>query len=186
MRDRGRKLFTLETFTPADELDLIGFTLQYEMSYTNVLNMLDLAGLPVRRSDRLEAAARGEHMPVILAGGPCAFNPEPLADFIDVFLIGDGEELLEKVCEAYADAKAAAFDAAACAGTFVNVRLRSPYTNITKGEIAQRGKALGLDYAETWSCYKGGEHHCGKCGTCVERKEALAAAGIEDLTIYDE
>ena len=103
MRAKGRKLFTLETFTPADELDLIGFTLQYEMSFTNVLNMLDLSGLPVRREDRVRAAEGGAHMPVIIAGGPCAFNPEPLADFIDVFLIGDGEELLEQVCEAYAD-----------------------------------------------------------------------------------
>ena len=58
--------------------------------------------------------------------------------------------------------------------------------NITKGDIARRGKELGIDYSKTWSCYKGGEHHCGKCGTCVERKEALADAGIEDLTIYDE
>ncbi len=79
-----------------------------------------------------------------------------------------------------------AFDAAASAGTYVNVRLRSPYTNITKGDIARRGKALGIDYRETWSCYKGGEHHCGKCGTCVERKEALAEAGIVDTTVYDE
>jgi len=110
MRERGRKLFTLETFTPADELDIIGFTLQYEMSFTNVLNMLDLAGLPVRKEDRLKAAEGGAHMPLIIAGGPCAFNPEPLTDFVDVFLIGDGEELLEKVCEAYADAKASEGD----------------------------------------------------------------------------
>ena len=106
MRDKGRKLFTLETFTPADELDIIGFTLQYEMSYTNVLNMLDLSGLPVRKVDRIKAAERGEHIPLVIAGGPCAFNPEPLADFIDVFLIGDGEELLERVCAAYGDTKA--------------------------------------------------------------------------------
>lgn len=79
-----------------------------------------------------------------------------------------------------------AFDAAAEAGTYVKVHLRAPYTNITKGDIARRGKALGIDYRETWSCYKGGEHHCGKCGTCVERKEALAEAGIEDTTEYDE
>lgn len=105
MREKGRKLFTLETFTPADELDLLGFTLQYEMSYTNVLNMMDLAGIPVRRTDRQKEEALGKHMPIILAGGPCSFNPEPLADFIDVFMIGDGEELLEKVCEAYADVK---------------------------------------------------------------------------------
>jgi len=78
-----------------------------------------------------------------------------------------------------------AFSEAAQAGTFVGIRLLSPYTNITKADIARRGKALGLDYSETWSCYKGGEHHCGKCGTCVERREALAEAGIEDTTEYE-
>ena len=79
-----------------------------------------------------------------------------------------------------------AIDEAAEAGTFVDVRVVAPYTNITKGEIAAIGKKLGIDYAETWSCYKGGEKHCGKCGTCVERKEALAEAGIEDTTEYEE
>lgn len=59
------------------------------------------------------------------------------------------------------------------AGTFVGVRLLAPYTNITKRDIALRGKALGVDYSHTYSCYKGGDVHCGKCGTCVERKEAL-------------
>ena len=78
-----------------------------------------------------------------------------------------------------------AFDRAAEAGTYVKVRLRSPYTNITKADIARRGKALGIDYSETWSCYRGGEHHCGKCGTCRERREALQLAGIEDTTIYE-
>lgn len=78
-----------------------------------------------------------------------------------------------------------AIDAAAKAGTYVNVRIVAPYTNITKADIARIGKRLGIDYAETWSCYKGGEKHCGKCGTCVERKEALAEAGIEDTTIYE-
>lgn len=79
-----------------------------------------------------------------------------------------------------------AIDGAATAGTFNNVRVVAPYTNITKGEIASIGKRLGIDYTETWSCYKGGEKHCGKCGTCVERKEALAAAGIDDHTVYEE
>ncbi len=79
-----------------------------------------------------------------------------------------------------------AIDEAAEAGTFVDVRVVAPYTNITKGQIAEIGKKLGIDYAETWSCYKGGEKHCGKCGTCVERKEALAEAGIEDTTEYEE
>lgn len=92
MREEGRKLFTLETFTPVDELDIVGFTLQYELSYTNVLNILDLSGIPLHSADR------GEEFPVIVAGGPCAYNPEPLADFIDLFMIGDGEELLEQVC----------------------------------------------------------------------------------------
>ena len=78
-----------------------------------------------------------------------------------------------------------AFDAAAHAGTYNGVHLVSPYTNITKGQIAARGRELGIDYAETWSCYKGGEKHCGKCGTCVERKEALAEAGIVDPTDYE-
>ena len=78
-----------------------------------------------------------------------------------------------------------AIDAAAYAGTFVNAHVEAPYTNITKGDIARIGKRLGLDYTETWSCYKGGDKHCGKCGTCVERKEALAEADIEDATDYE-
>ena len=78
-----------------------------------------------------------------------------------------------------------AMDSATNAGTYIGVRVVAPYTNITKGDIARIGKKLGIDYAETWSCYKGGEKHCGKCGTCVERKEALAYAGIEDTTEYE-
>ncbi len=92
MREAGMELFTIETHTPVKKLDMLGFTLQYELSYTNVLNMLDLAGIPLRSRDR------DDSWPVIIGGGPCAFNPEPLADFIDAFLIGDGEELLKKVC----------------------------------------------------------------------------------------
>jgi len=77
-----------------------------------------------------------------------------------------------------------AFDGAAHAGTYNGVHLLSPYCNMTKGQIAARGRDLGIDYAETWSCYKGGEKHCGRCGTCVERQEALAEAGIDDPTEY--
>ena len=71
-------------------------------------------------------------------------------------------------------------------GTYPGIEVLAPYTGITKSDIARHGKALGIDYAETWSCYKGGEHHWGKCGTCRERIEALADAGIEDHTVYDE
>lgn len=78
-----------------------------------------------------------------------------------------------------------AMDAAIEAGTYEGVRLFTPYTNLTKADIARHGKALGIDYSETWSCYKGGEVHCGKCGTCTERREALREAGIEDKTIYE-
>lgn len=78
-----------------------------------------------------------------------------------------------------------AIDAASQSGTYEHVRILAPYTNITKTDIALRGKQLGIDYSETWSCYKGGEVHCGKCGTCVERKEALREAGLEDTTQYE-
>lgn len=74
---------------------------------------------------------------------------------------------------------------AAVAGTYTKTRIEGPYTNITKADIASIGKRLGIDYTETWSCYKGGKKHCGCCGTCVERREALAEAGIEDKTEYE-
>lgn len=71
-------------------------------------------------------------------------------------------------------------------GTYEGICIVAPYSDITKTDIARHGKEIGLNYAETWSCYKGGDKHCGKCGTCVERKEALQEAGIEDPTLYDE
>lgn len=71
-------------------------------------------------------------------------------------------------------------------GTYDGVQVEAPYSLIKKDEIAKRGSRLGIDYSKTWSCYKGGEKHCGKCGTCVERKEAFQLAGIEDPTEYLE
>ena len=93
MRKTGKRLFTLETGTHVKDMDVLGFTLQYEMSYTDILDMLDLSGIPLLAKDR------DESFPLVIAGGPCAFTPEPLADFIDVFLIGDGEELLPAFLE---------------------------------------------------------------------------------------
>ena len=78
-----------------------------------------------------------------------------------------------------------AMDAATKAGTYANVRVAAPYTNISKADIARKGKELGIDYSETWSCYKGGEKHCGRCATCVERREALSQADIVDTTPYE-
>lgn len=70
-------------------------------------------------------------------------------------------------------------------GTYKGITIDAPYTTITKTDIAKIGKSLGIDYSKTYSCYKGGEKHCGKCGTCVERKEALRDASIEDPTEYE-
>lgn len=71
-------------------------------------------------------------------------------------------------------------------GTYEHINIYAPYTSLSKTDIAKIGKTLGIDYSKTYSCYKGGEKHCGKCGTCVERKEALRDAGIDDPTEYEE
>lgn len=87
----------------------------------------------------------------------------------------------------YPDCRPEFIDAMAhaiAAGTYEAIELRAPYTNLTKAQIAMRGRDLGIDYSTTYSCYKGGEHHCGVCGTCRERRESLAKAGIVDTTIY--
>ena len=78
-----------------------------------------------------------------------------------------------------------AMSSAMSAGTYEGVTVWAPYTGISKADIARRGAALGLDYSLTYSCYKGGERHCGTCGTCVERREALAGAGVADPTPYE-
>ncbi|MDD4013198.1 MAG: TIGR03960 family B12-binding radical SAM protein [Candidatus Omnitrophica bacterium] len=95
LRTQGESLFSLETRTPLAKFDVIGFSLSYELTYTNVLNILDLSGIPVR-SD-----TRGEGDPIIIAGGASAYNPEPISPFIDAFLLGDGEEALPAFLEAY-------------------------------------------------------------------------------------
>lgn len=88
MREEKIPLYSLETFTPLNRFDVVGFSLQYELSITNVLNMLDLSGIPICSKDRQEKD------PLVIAGGPVTFNPEPFAEFFDAFLIGDGEEVL--------------------------------------------------------------------------------------------
>ena len=100
MRRESIPLFSLESRTPVREFDLLGVTLQYEMSFTNVLESLDLAGIPLRREDR------GAGDPFVICGGPCAFNPEPLAPFVDLFALGDGEEETLATIDAYKKWKA--------------------------------------------------------------------------------
>ncbi len=94
MRDHGIPLSSMESQTPLREFDVAGFSLQYELSYTNVLNMLDLAGIPLRSMNRSDSH------PIVIAGGPCAFNPEPMSAFIDAFVIGEGEEAIIELAEA--------------------------------------------------------------------------------------
>ncbi len=95
MRKNDIPLFALESRDPISEFDFIGFTMQYEMSYTNLLNMLDLGGIPIRSEDRKDL------MPIVVAGGPCVCNPEPIADFVDLFFLGEGEEVDLEVIDLY-------------------------------------------------------------------------------------
>ncbi len=94
LRTAGLPLASLETFTELCDFDIVGFTLQYELTYTNILSMLDLGGIPLR------AAERGPSDPLVIAGGPCAFNAEPIADFMDAVVLGDGEQVVYDICDA--------------------------------------------------------------------------------------
>ena len=95
MRKRGQPLYALESGDPVGEFDILGFTLQYEMNYTGVLNMLDLAGVLKRAADRKELK------PLVIAGGPCVYNAEPMADFFDLITIGEGEEVMPELMNLY-------------------------------------------------------------------------------------
>jgi radical SAM family uncharacterized protein len=99
MRENNIPMYTLETKDSLKEFNFVGFTLQYEMSYTNILNMLDMAGIPVRASER------SEEDPIVICGGPCAYNPEPLYDIADIFAIGEGEVQLNEVLDIYQECK---------------------------------------------------------------------------------
>ena len=95
MRKNGIPLYALESGDPVKDFDIIGFTLQYELCYTNVLNMLDLAGLPVKAKDRHSLS------PIVMGGGPCVCNPEPIAEFFDLFSLGEGEEVNSEIMDLY-------------------------------------------------------------------------------------
>jgi len=104
MRARNIPLYALESLEPLSAFDILGFTLQYELCYTTVLNMLDLAGIPIRASERASFA------PLIIAGGPCVCNPEPVADFFDLFVLGEGEEVTLELIDLYKTAKLNGWD----------------------------------------------------------------------------
>ena len=115
MRAQGIPLYALESRRPLSEFDVIGFSLPYELNLTNVLNMLDLAGLPLRREER------DARHPLVVAGGPCTANPLPLADFVDAFVVGDGEEAIIDVNRAVKGCAGQARDALLAGGLLVLV-----------------------------------------------------------------
>ena len=99
MRQHHVPLYALESGDPLTEFDIIGFTMQYELSYTNLLNMLDLAGIPVRAQDRNSLT------PLVIAGGPCVCNAEPFADFVDICLPGESEEVMNDLLDLFREYK---------------------------------------------------------------------------------
>ncbi len=123
MREHEIPLAGLETRTPLRDFDLVGITLQHELTYTNVLALLDLSGIPLRAADRTGPE------PLVVAGGPCAFNPEPMADFFDCFVIGDGEEALDELLDLLADLPQ-------------SLRRRADRTHAQRRELLQRIASL--------------------------------------------
>lgn len=123
LRDHHLPLYGLESFTPLSAFDVLGFTLQYDLCYSNVLTMLDLGGIP------LAAAGRTMEHPLVIAGGPCAVNPEPMARFIDLFVIGDGEETLPAVCDLWMELKQSGRDREAM---LAEMAARLPYAYVPR------------------------------------------------------
>ena len=123
LREHGRPLASLENFTPLVEFDVLGFTLQYDLCYSNVLTMLDLGGVP------LSAAERTPDHPLVIAGGPCVANPEPMARFIDLFVLGDGEESLPTVCDLWLELKRSGGDRASM---LAEMAARLPYVYVPR------------------------------------------------------
>jgi radical SAM family uncharacterized protein len=152
LRRHGVPLYSLETFTPLSGFDVLGFTLQYEMSFSNILTMLDLGGIPLRSLERTPFD------PLVIAGGPCAQNPEPLAPFIDVFVTGDGEPSLPLICDTWLELKQAARSAGSLssghsgheqrAEMLAQLAARLPFAYVPRfyePEYAGDGRFLGLN-----------------------------------------
>lgn len=139
LRERRLPLTSLETQSPIADFDVIGFSLQYELSYTNMLTMLDLGGIPLQSDDR-----RDTH-PLILAGGPCAFNPAPLAAFIDAFVIGEGEEAVAEIADMLAGSKKQKAGRAAMLEALTN--LDGVYVPaLHKNKIIKKRKGMDLNH----------------------------------------
>jgi radical SAM family uncharacterized protein/radical SAM-linked protein len=142
LREHHVPMFSLESKHALSEFDLVGFTLQYEMTYTNILNALELSGIPVYSKDR------GKQDPIIIAGGSCAYNPEPLADFVDLFIIGDAEEMLLTIAKIVREHKAKGSDRAsilnACSLPSQGVYAPAIYNEARDGKV-KAAKITSLD-----------------------------------------
>ncbi|MHB8897975.1 MAG: TIGR03960 family B12-binding radical SAM protein [Thermoguttaceae bacterium] len=158
LRAENLPLYSLETFTPLDQFDVLGFTLQHDLCYSNVLTILDLGRIP------LAAEERTLEMPLVIAGGPCVQNPEPMARFIDVFVIGDGEESLPAVCDAWLDLK---------------------HSGLSRGE-AIRQLAARLPFVYVPACYEPQYVDGGRAGAPVAREPGIGPvrpAVVQDLDV---
>ena len=138
LREQGLPLVSLESFAPLREFDVVGFSLQHELSATNVLTMLDLGGIP------LTAESRSMADPLILAGGPCAANPEPMARFIDAFILGDGEEALPAACDLWLELRRTGLDRTAA---LARLAAALPYVYVPRfyqPQFDDQGRPAGL------------------------------------------
>lgn len=137
LREDGLPLYSLETFTPLGAFDIVGFTLQYDLCVANILTMLDLGGIP------LEAGGRGWEHPLVIAGGPGTANPEPLARFIDAFVVGDGELSLPEVCKAWLALKSAGLPRAEA---LARLAARLPYVYVPQWyePLFEAGRQVGV------------------------------------------
>jgi len=143
LRQNGLPLYSLETFTPLHRFDVLGFTLQYELCSTNVLTMLDLGNIPIRSDDRTMSH------PLVIAGGPSVFNPEPMARFIDLFVIGDGETSLLAVCDAWLELKKMKISRN---DALLELARRFPFVYVPRfyrAEIAPDGRSMRLRPTES-------------------------------------
>jgi radical SAM family uncharacterized protein len=168
LRQHQLPLYSLETFTPLREFDVVGFSLQYEIGASNVLTMLDLGGIPLHALDR----SLGD--PLVIAGGPCAQNPEPMADFIDLFVTGDGEPSLPRICDLWLERRAAAQAAEGLKGGEAGRQQRAEV-------LAQLVQELPICYAPRF--YEA-EFHAGRF-VGYNRTRADIPATIEPSVISD-
>jgi len=143
LREHDAPLYSLETFTPLADFDLLGFTLQYDLCYSNVLTMLDLARIP------LDATKRTAEHPLVIGGGPGTANPEPMAKFFDLFVLGDGEEALPQVCEAWLAAKSRGGDSSGDRESMLaEVAARLPFVYVPRfyrPNKDESGRTVGID-----------------------------------------